>query len=118
MRTYRDQGALEDSKAQITQGADRTSVPTRRIENDGPGLVTTQPGFGARHDQLTPRPPAIIIAQQIKVMAVVWERARRAIDKFLKVKQNRAARRGAFCVDQKKRKLAPVTTPVQREGCS
>src|SRR6266851_10219845 len=90
MRTYRDQGALEDSKAQITQGADRTSVPTRRIENDGPGLVTTQPGFGARHDQLTPRPPAIIIAQQIKVMAVVRYRAGCAIDKFATVKQNRA----------------------------
>jgi hypothetical protein len=34
--------------------ADRVSAPTRRIGgNDGPGLVTTQPGFGARHDQLT-----------------------------------------------------------------
>jgi hypothetical protein len=61
MRTSRDQGALDApryySKAQITQGADRRSVPTRRIGNDGPGLVTTQPGFGARHDQLTPCPP-------------------------------------------------------------
>jgi|SRR6266851_9544668 hypothetical protein len=121
MRTYRDQGALEDSKAQITQGADRkgadrTSVPTRRIENDGPGLVTTQPGFGARHDQLTPRPPAIIIAQQIKVMAVVRYRAGCAIDKFATVKQNRAARRRAFCVHQKKRNLAPDATSVHREA--
>ena len=60
MRTFRDQGTLNApryySKAQITQGADRRSVPTRRIGNDGPGLVTTQPGFGARHDQLTPCP--------------------------------------------------------------
>jgi hypothetical protein len=55
MRTSRDQGALDApryySKAQTTQGADRKgadrrSVPTRRIGNDGPGLVTTQPGLG------------------------------------------------------------------------
>src|SRR5258708_30778353 len=103
MRTYRDQGALEDSKAQITQGADRTSVPTRRIENDGPGLVTTQPGFGARHDQLTPRPPAIIIAQQIKVMAVFRYPPRRAIDKFSTAKENPAPPPPGFCLHPEER---------------
>ena len=38
MRTSRDQGALDPpryySKAQITQGANHRSVPTRRIGND------------------------------------------------------------------------------------
>jgi hypothetical protein len=120
MRTFRDQGALDApryySKAQITQGADRRRVPTRRIGNDGPGLVTTQPGFGARHDQLTPCPPAIIIAQQIKVMAVVWYRAGCAIDKFGTVTQNHADQCHAFCVRQKKRNLAAEATSVRREA--
>src|SRR5260221_6368633 len=112
MRTYREQGSLDASKAKTTKGADRKSAPPRRIENDGPGLVTTQPGFGARHDQLTPRPPAIIIAQQIKVMAVVLYRARLANDKILKVKQKHAPPPPGFCVAPKKRRHLPSATPL------
>jgi hypothetical protein len=34
-------------KAQIRQGADRVSVPTRRCRIDGSGLATTHPGWQA-----------------------------------------------------------------------
>src|SRR5262245_41539499 len=80
--------SLLSLQRQPSEQADNLSAPTRRIGgNDGPGLVTTQPG-SARHDQLT-RPPAVIIAQQIKVMAVVRYRAGQAIDKFETVNRNR-----------------------------
>jgi hypothetical protein len=118
MRTFGDQGALDAPRYYSKARKGRIAEASRpaRIGNDGPGLVTTQPGFGARHDQLTPCPPAIIIAQQIKVMAVVWYRAGCAIDKFVTVTQNRADQCHAFCVRQKKRNLAADATSVRREA--
>jgi len=58
MRTFGDQGALDAPRYYSKARKGRIAEASRpaRIGNDGPGLVTTQPGFGARHDQLTPCP--------------------------------------------------------------
>jgi len=110
MRTFGDQGALDAPRYYSKARKGRIAEASRpaRIGNDGPGLVTTQPGC--------PTPPAIIIAQQIKVMAVVRYRAGCAIDKFGTVTQNRADQCHAFCVRQKKRNLAADATSVRREA--
>jgi hypothetical protein len=62
---------------EFVDGNRRGALSVRRPDppcwSDGPGLATTH-GVRARHDQLIPC-PAIIVAQQIKVMAVDRYRA-------------------------------------------
>ena len=82
------------------------SRKARIAEASRPAASETTGRDLSRRSRDDPTPPAIIIAQQIKVMEVVRYRAGCAIDKFGAVKQNRAAQCRAFCVRQKKRNLA------------